>query len=318
MKYLTLLIFVIILSACSSTKRVAENTPKEEQKEEIIIVSCDIPIAIEASPIPNKIEAIEVKNKESIKNTEVKKTPIVVEEKIEETTSETPKIPLPPKPPKQIEDATFSHSRWNKFLQQFVTEEGKINYKKIREDRFQLDIYIDLLSHNLPTEDWTKEDKLAYWVNAYNAMTIDLIIRNYPVKSIKDIKDPWEQRLWELGDKWYNLNEIEHQILRKMNEPRIHFAIVCASFSCPKLQNEAFTASTLETQLTTATKEFLIDSKLNNITKNNLKLSKIFKWFKKDFEENGTLIDFLNIYSNVTISENAKKSYLNYNWDLNE
>ena len=77
---------------------------------------------------------------------------------------------------------------------------------------------------------------LAFWMNAYNALTIDLILRNYPVDSIKDIKNPWDQRLWKLGDKWYNLNQIEHDILRKMDEPRIHFGIVCASFSCPKLQ----------------------------------------------------------------------------------
>ena len=169
----------------------------------------------------------------------------------------------------------------------------------------------------MPNDTWKKEDKLVYWINAYNAMTVDLILRNYPLQSIKDIKDPWEQRLWKLGDKWYNLEEIEHQILRKMDEPRIHFAIVCASFSCPKLQNEAFTASNLEAQLTNATKEFLSDKNRNNISENDLKLSKIFKWFKKDFEQNGSLIDFLNRYSGISISEKVNKSYLDYNWDLN-
>ncbi|WP_290702080.1 DUF547 domain-containing protein, partial [Lacinutrix sp.] len=199
-----------------------------------------------------------------------------------------------------------------------VSDAGNVNYNSIKSNRKELTNYITALGDNMPNDAWSKEDKLAYWINAYNAMTVDLILRNMPIKSIKDIKDPWEQRLWKLGSKWYNLEEIEHQILRKMDEPRIHFAIVCASFSCPKLQNEAFTASNLETQLTDATKEFLSDTKRNKISKNTIELSNIFKWFKKDFEQDGSLIDFLNKYSDVSITSKAKKSYLDYNWDLNK
>ena len=143
-------------------------------------------------------------------------------------------------------------------------------------------------------------------------------MRHYPIKSIKDIKDPWQQRFRKLGDKWYNLDEIEHQILRKMNEPRIHFAIVCASVSCPKLKNEAFIAPRLEAQLTQATKDFLNDTTKNQVTPNNVKLSKIFKWFAKDFKTEGSLIDFINLYAKNKIDKNAKISYLNYDWNLNE
>ena len=178
--------------------------------------------------------------------------------------------------------------------------------------------YITALGDNMPNNAWSKADKMAYWINAYNSMTVDLILRNYPIESIKDIKDPWKQRLWKLGTKWYNLDEIEHQILRKMDEPRIHFGIVCASFSCPKLINEAFTASGLEVQLTKATKDFLSDPERNNISTNTIKLSKIFKWFAKDFKTEGSLIDFLNKYSDITISNSAKKSFKDYNWNLNE
>ena len=170
----------------------------------------------------------------------------------------------------------------------------------------------------MPNENWTKQEKLAYWINAYNAFTIDLVLRNYPVSSIKDIKDPWKQRYWQLGDKWYNLDEIEHQIIRKMDEPRIHFALVCAAKSCPKLHNKAFTADTLNEDLSKLTHEFLADESKNNITQNNLKLSKIFKWFAKDFKKKGSLIDFLNQYTDVKISDKAKKNFKDYNWDLNE
>ncbi|WP_179347933.1 DUF547 domain-containing protein [Winogradskyella pacifica] len=212
----------------------------------------------------------------------------------------------------------FDHAILNALLKEYVSEDGNVNYKGLKTESKTLQRYIDLLKLHQPNDDWTKNDKLAYWINAYNALTIDLILRNYPTKSIKDIKDPWDQRLWKLGDTWQNLNDIEHEILRKMNEPRIHFAIVCASVSCPKLQNTAFTASNLDAHLTNATKEFLADTSKNELSKDNIKISKIFRWFKNDFEQSGSLIDFLNQYSDITISESAKKSYTDYNWDLNE
>jgi hypothetical protein len=210
------------------------------------------------------------------------------------------------------------HSTWNLFLQKHVTNDGHVDYASIKLDSKNLEDYLKELSETIPDEKWTKNETLAYWINSYNAMTIDLILRNYPLKSIKDIKNPWKQRLWKLEDKSYNLEDIEHEILRKMDEPRIHFAIVCASVSCPKLQNEAFTASKLDIQLTKATKDFLSDSTKNSISKNSLKLSKIFQWFSKDFKQNGRLIDFLNQYSTIKISDNAKITFQDYNWKLNE
>lgn len=213
------------------------------------------------------------------------------------------------------------HQLWNELLNNYVTDSGLVNYKGIKTERVKLTTYIDNLSKIYTDKSFanlSKEQKLAFWINAYNAMTVDLILRNYPIKSIKDIDKPWDQRFWKLGNKWFNLNEIEHNILRKMDEPRIHFAIVCASYSCPKLQNEAFIASKLETQLSLATKGFLADSERNEITKDQIKISKIFQWFSKDFKKNGDLIDFLNLYTDIDISAKAKKSFKDYNWNLNE
>ena len=296
MKYLSLLLIVLFMSSCCATKQVAEKSEKN--------------IAQLEQAVP------------------VEEIPEVPESIIKETQSEVVEIeiPEPPKPPELVEvngiddyhPEAFNHYRWNSLLQENVSEAGNVNYSALKNNPIELRVYIDSLGENMPNDSWNSADKLAYWINAYNAMTVDLIVRNYPIKSIKDIKDPWEQRLWKLGNKWYNLDEIEHQILRKMNEPRIHFGIVCASFSCPKLQNEAFTAIQLEEQLTKATEEFLADSKRNNIVSDNIKISKIFQWFSKDFKQNGNLIDFLNQYSDVEISTNAKKSYKDYNWDLNE
>jgi|SRR5690606_5748251 len=210
------------------------------------------------------------------------------------------------------------HSQWTVILQKYVSNSGKVNYKGLKNDRAPLTKYINYLGENTPKDNWSNQEILAYWINAYNALTVDLILRHYPIESIKDIKNPWEQRLWKLGNKWYNLDEIEHDILREMNEARIHFAIVCASVSCPKLQNEAYEALKLEAQLTKATKEFLNDPTKNYISQNDLELSKIFQWFTKDFKQNGSLIDFLNQYSDINISDNAKIKYKDYNWSLNE
>lgn len=213
------------------------------------------------------------------------------------------------------------HQTWNELLTDYVSDEGNVDYKSFKKNRQKLLDYINNLSsiRSKDTfESLSKNEKLAYWINAYNALTIDLILRHYPLKSIKDIKDPWDQRFWKLGDKWYNLNEIEHHILRKMNEPRIHFAIVCASFSCPKLKNEAYTSENLDEQLTEATKTFLTDDKRNSISRDHLELSKIFQWFAKDFKLDGSIIDFLNKYLDIKISDKAKKRFKDYNWDLND
>ena len=103
-----------------------------------------------------------------------------------------------------------------------------------------------------------------------------------------------------------------------MDEPRIHFGIVCASFSCPKLLNEAFTADNVDELLTKATKEFLADPNRNTITASKVELSKIFQWFAADFKKDGTIIDFINKYTEVPIDPKAKKRFKTYDWNLNE
>ncbi len=212
----------------------------------------------------------------------------------------------------------FDHSAWDKLLKKYVSVNGKVNYKGFKSEWERLRAYIDELGQNVPGHKDDKSLVLAYWINAYNALTVDLILRHYPLNSIKDIDQPWKQKNWQLGEKWYDLDEIEHKILRKMDEPRIHFAIVCASFSCPNLLNEAYKAEILEKQLTRATRSFLADPTKNKIAPESIEISKIFQWFSQDFKQNGSLIDFLNRYSQVKIATNAKKRYKDYDWSLNE
>ena len=218
----------------------------------------------------------------------------------------------------QTTKEAFDHTVWNTLLTSHVSEAGNVNYEGFRKESKVLRAYIASLGTNMPDNTWSKNDILSYWMNAYNAMTVDLILRNLPLQSIKDIDKPWDQRLWKLQDKWYNLDEIEHKILRKMDEPRIHFGINCASYSCPPLLNKAFTAKNVEEQLDFLSRQFINDPTRNTITSERVTVSKIFNWFAKDFKTNGTLIDFLNQYATTPISAKAKVRYKDYDWSLNK
>ncbi|MBT9187437.1 DUF547 domain-containing protein [Zobellia russellii] len=213
---------------------------------------------------------------------------------------------------------TLDHSTWNTLLKKHVDLTGNVDYKAFKADQATLTAYLDYLAHSVPSENWAKEEGLAYYINLYNAATVQLILNNYPTKSIKDIKDPWGKEWVKIGDESYSLGDIEHKILRKMDEPRIHFAINCASFSCPKLLTEAYTAQKLENQLQQASKDFVNDPTRNIISKEKLQLSNIFKWYKKDFTENGNLIDYIKNYSHTDIDQKANIKYLTYDWSLNE
>lgn len=206
---------------------------------------------------------------------------------------------------------------WTDLLKKHVSDDGNVDYKGFKSDSKNLDIYLDYLVKNKPKKNQSStNEQLAYWINTYNAFTIKLIIGNYPLKSIKDIKNPWDKKFINIDNVLLSLNDIEHEILRKMHEPRIHFAINCASVSCPKLLNEAFFAHTLENQLHRVTISFINEE--NNLSKDKIELSKIFKWFREDFERHGTLIGFLNDYSPFKIDQKAKIKFKEYNWALNE
>lgn len=228
----------------------------------------------------------------------------------------------------QSSSRPVSHSIWDSLLHQNVTENGQVNYRGIIADSSRFKAYLNLLSTNHPNEkNWSREEQMAYWINAYNAYTVKMIVDHYPVLSIKDIKNGipfvntvWDIKFIQIEDASYDLNNIEHGILRpKYAEPRIHFAVNCASVSCPRLRNEAFTADKLEEQLTDQARYFLSNPGKNKISEaGNAELSKIFSWFKGDFTKSGTLIEFINQYSEVKLDPKANLSYLDYDWTLNE
>ncbi|MBU3028259.1 DUF547 domain-containing protein [Zobellia galactanivorans] len=218
----------------------------------------------------------------------------------------------------KVQSNTLDHSAWNALLKKYVDLSGDVDYKNFKNEQQSLTAYLDHLANNAPSDNWTKEEGLAYYINLYNAATVQLILNHYPTKSIKDIKRPWSNDWVKIGEKTYSLGDIEHKILRKMDEPRIHFAINCASFSCPKLLNEAYTASQLERQLQKVSEDFVNDPTRNIISKEKLQLSNIFKWYKSDFTTHGNLIEYIRPYSKIDIDAKADIEYLTYDWSLNE
>ena len=218
------------------------------------------------------------------------------------------------------------HQIWTELLRKHVSNNGHVDYKGFIKDSFELNKYLNYLSENGPLQTWSSKRTMAYWINAYNAYTIKLVIQNYPVKSIKEIggKFPFVNSSWDIkfitiNHEKLDLNNIEHTKLRKhFSDPRIHMAIVCASRSCPILLNEAFSEDQLDAQLDLQCRKFLSDSFRNDVGIDKLKISMIFKWYRSDFKEVGGVRAFLKKYSPVAFSDKAKISYLEYDWNLNE
>ena len=213
-----------------------------------------------------------------------------------------------------------NHATFDALLKKNVSSSGKVNYKGVKSSMPILEAYIKQLEGLVDQDEWTRNDKLAYWINLYNAATIRLIVSNYPLKSITDLHGgkPWDQKVVKVGSKSYSLNDIENGVIRpRFKEARIHFAVNCAAQSCPKLLNGAFMPDELSSQLRRMTKAFINKSGKNEITADKVIVSKIFDWYKDDFNK-GDLIKFLNTYSEVEINPTATIEYKDYDWSLND
>lgn len=217
------------------------------------------------------------------------------------------------------QESKADHNKWDDLLNKYVDDKGMVDYKNLIGDTPKLETYLAQLSMFMPDESWEDHEKLAYWINVYNAFTVSLVLENYPLKSMMDLKKAWDQKFIKLGNKNYSLNQIEHDIIRKeFDEPRIHFALVCAAVSCPVLLNEAYSASDLDNQLQKQSIRFLNDEKRNQIKESAASISQIFSWFNDDFTKKGSLIDFINQYSQIKLDAEASIKFMEYDWSLNE
>jgi hypothetical protein len=229
----------------------------------------------------------------------------------------------------------FDFSDWDTLVKKHVTPKtvngiliNAVNYSNLKKDPLFSDLASRLSSYPLENLE-SEKSKLTFWINVYNILAAKMITDHYPIESIKDagslFKSVWKQGAGKVGGKERTLNDIEHGILRKMNEPRIHVAIVCASVSCPDLRLEAYTVEKFNEQLDDQMEKFLqsrqkgmkLDGK-----KNRVYLSSIFKWFKQDFEGKGGVIKYISQYVTAEkkkVMNNSKLEiiYMDYNWNIN-
>ena len=229
-----------------------------------------------------------------------------------------------------------THSRWTRLLQAHTVEAPgpatNVRYRTLESTPAELEAYLAELSSVKAADfaKWPRDERLAFLLNAYNAFTVKLVVDAYPVRSIKDIgglwESPWKKKFVPLLGRTISLDDLEHVWIRpQYREPRIHFAVVCASVGCPRLQREAFRATDLEAQLATATREFLGDRRWNRVTPEAVEVSHLFKWYGSDWGGSRTLRSFLA--DGLGMGEPARSRFLaekiplrftTYDWSLNE
>lgn len=230
---------------------------------------------------------------------------------------------------KKVEtDPSFLHELFNQVLHKHV-HEGRVDYKKLKENSEIFDNYLDQLATAEPSK-MNYNEQLTFWINAYNALIIKGVIDHYPTKSVRYVKlfKGFFYRLkFQVADETYTLNQIEHDILRtEFVDPRVHFALVCASLSCPPLGNTVFLPETIEEQLDEVTQRFITDPERVKLDRENRRvyLSRIFKWYKEDFTEGYDGVpDFLADYlpsddAEFVLENDIKFVYLPYDWSLND
>lgn len=220
---------------------------------------------------------------------------------------------------------TVDHSIYGALLMKYV-KDGVVDYGGLKKDEGALNAYLRIVDRTNPDE-LLRDEQFAFYINAYNAYTINLILKHYPLDSIKDIggwlKGPWKIRFCQIGGKAFTLDEIEHNILRpRFKGPRVHFAVNCASNGCPPLISEPYQGGILDQQLDRSTRRFLNDPKRNRLEGNTLYVSKIFKWFEDDF--NGDIVGFFLRYAEDDLKnrllaqeDQIKVKHLHYDWSLN-
>jgi hypothetical protein len=226
---------------------------------------------------------------------------------------------------------TFEHSKFDQIVKQYVDEKGLVDYNRISKDpRFRE--YMEALK-TAKAGEMSENGRLAFWLNAYNAVTIDKVIQWRPKKSVRETLVPgvWTSTTFFttrdhiVAGKRLSQDDIENEILRKkLKEPRIHFAIVCASSSCPPLARFAFTEENVQAQLEEETRKYINSSRGTRVdhAENALYLSKIFDWFASDFKfKSGSVIEFIKPYlardTLAFLERNPKISYIHYDWALN-
>lgn len=227
--------------------------------------------------------------------------------------------------------ADFDHSKFDRILKTYVDTQGRVDYNGIAADPTFKEYMRSL--ENAKADELSRDGQLAFWINAYNAVTIDKVIKWKPKKSVRETLIPgvwtgtkfFTSRQHTIAGQRLSQDDIEHDILRKrFQDPRIHFAIICASSGCPPLPQFAYTAENVQTKLEDETRQYLNSERGLRIdyVENTIMLSKLFDWFAGDFEsKSGSVINFIKPYidekAKAFLDRRPKMSYIDYNWALN-
>jgi len=224
------------------------------------------------------------------------------------------------------------HAQWDGVLRQRVRG-GLVDYSGLRRAPEGLRRYLDAVRavSRREFDSWQERPRLAFLLNAYNAFTLQLVADHYPVTTIKDIRQglhgPWDLRVGKLLEEPRTLNQIEHDLVRKhFDDPRVHFALVCAARGCPPLRPEAYQSDRLEAQLEDQARQFFATSFKNRVDHpaRRVWLSPILKWYASDFEKgSGTVLDAIRRYWPAKSrapagSEGYRIGYTDYDWSLND
>ncbi len=242
--------------------------------------------------------------------------------------------------------SSFEHRAWDQLLHRHVVAADNgavttVDYAGLLDQQPELDLYLEQLAavSLAEFERWPQAAQLAFLINAYNAWTVKLVLSGYPgIESIKELgswfSTPWEKKFISLLGTSRSLDDIEHGLIRgsgRYRDPRIHFAVNCASIGCPALRAEAYTAERLDTQLEEQTGLFLSDRSRNRLQDSVLRVSPLFKWYREDFEKGGpgfnSLNGFFATYAEALALQDADVQglqagqigieYLRYDWRLN-
>ena len=230
---------------------------------------------------------------------------------------------------------TIDHSPWTDFLKKYLVADtpsgiNLVKYSSVsKKDKLKLDKYLSNFQ-SINISEYNRNVQFVYWINLYNALTVKLILDNYPVKSITEIKSgwfsfgPWNKKIAKIEGSEITLNDIEHRILRPIwKDNRIHYALNCASMSCPNLQAEAYTIKNTNNLLNKGVKAYIDSPRGVDFKNNYLYLSSIYDWYKGDFGKNDReLLSYLskhadkNLYTKLIKYKN--RIYYEYNWNLNQ
>ena len=233
----------------------------------------------------------------------------------------------------QQSEKIVDHAVWDQFLSQYlVTQQQpyRLRYSAVStQDREKLSDYLKQLQNTDPRQ-LNRAEQLAFWINLYNAATVDLILQHYPVKSITKIKSgffsfgPWDKKILNIAGQKLSLNDIEHRILRPIfNDARLHYAVNCASIGCPNLAAQAYTAANTEQLLEKGAQEYVNHPRGVSFDGDKLKISSIYKWFAVDFgDSDAAILAHLHRYAagelKFALSRADRISDYDYDWSLND